>query len=1209
LKYFLQYKYPVLILCASLFLNYVQAQNAFTENKGQWDKQVLFRANIGGHAFFLTRDGNVVQMNNVEDMEEIAAYYHGHIHDSTVIKKISQRKSPPVLRAHAYSVKLMECNKDASVIKEKPMQGYENFFIGNDPSKWASECRSYQSVTYREIYSGIDLRYYMVGDHLKYDFIVKPGGRADRIKLHYEGADQLKLSNRVLIVQTSCGNMTEKEPLTYQFINERKEKIRCNYRLKGNTLSFDVGSYDRQNQLIIDPAMVFSSFSGSTTDNWGFTATPGPDGSMFGGGIAGSIGFPTTLGAFQVQGAGPDANNAPPSDVTIIKLSPNGRNRIYATYIGGNGFEQPHSLIADAAGNLVIAGRTNSGSSFPGTLLGTGGGYDIFVAKLNATGTALIGALKIGGSLNDGVNISPNRFGGPGTLLRNYGDDGRSEVILDDENNILLASCTQSNNFFVRNPFQLQYNGAQDGVLIKIDENASDVIWSSYLGGAGNDAAFVLTCANETSEIYVAGGTTSADFPGIGAGAIRSSYQGGLADGFVTRLKDNGGDATIIRSTYLGTDQTDLVYGVQLDKSGFPYVMGTTTGSWEIINAPYSIPNTRQFIAKLKPDLGGFVYSTTFGSQGAFEPNISPVAFLVDNCENVYVSGWGGRANLFANPPYPFGGTAGMPLTSDAFQSETDGSDFYFFVLKKNASDILYGGYFGQRGGRGGRDHVDGGTSRFDAQGVIYQAVCANCKGVASDQPLQEDYLTTGGVFGKDNLATNGAGCNLGMIKIRFDFTGVDVNLRTLNTKRLNFCIPATIQFEESLKLAKEYIWIWGDGSKNDTTSQNRITHTFLNEGYFNIKVIGIDQNTCNVRDTDSFTIRVTTDSVAIRYKAVRKPPCDSLIYEFTNLSDKLTSKPDFGARSFVWKWGDGSPDDTIPGFDPNPVIHKFPGAGTYKVRLVLVDTNFCNGGDSSTDIELKVATIIRAGFVVNNGCIPFSPAIRDTSFGAFTYKWITSDGQQSQLASPVFLFTNPGTYTIKQYIYNQTSCNLIDSTEREIQVFSPPSASFTYAPFPSKENTPTRFTSTTTPDVIGWEWNFGDEQSTLEKNPTHQYVGTGIYNVCQIVTDIRSCKDTLCQPVEALIATLQDVPSAFTPNGDGVNDIFMVRGFGVSKMSLRIFNRQGLLLFESKNQNIGWDGTYKGNPQPMDAYVWTLEIEYFTGEKLRRRGDVTLIR
>jgi gliding motility-associated-like protein len=75
------------------------------------------------------------------------------------------------------------------------------------------------------------------------------------------------------------------------------------------------------------------------------------------------------------------------------------------------------------------------------------------------------------------------------------------------------------------------------------------------------------------------------------------------------------------------------------------------------------------------------------------------------------------------------------------------------------------------------------------------------------------------------------------------------------------------------------------------------------------------------------------------------------------------------------------------------------------------------------------------------------------------------------------------------------------------------------------------------------------------------------------------------------------------------VNDIFMVRGFGVSKMSLRIFNRQGLLLFESKNQNIGWDGTYKGNPQPMDAYVWTLEIEYFTGEKLRRRGDVTLIR
>ena len=130
-----------------------------------------------------------------------------------------------------------------------------------------------------------------------------------------------------------------------------------------------------------------------------------------------------------------------------------------------------------------------------------------------------------------------------------------------------------------------------------------------------------------------------------------------------------------------------------------------------------------------------------------------------------------------------------------------------------------------------------------------------------------------------------------------------------------------------------------------------------------------------------------------------------------------------------------------------------------------------------------------------------------------------------------------------------------------------------------------------------------------LFRSPSHQYIATGFYNVCHIATDAKACKDTLCQSIEAIIATLQDVPTAFTPNGDGINDVFLVRGFGISKMTLRIFNRQGVMVFESRSPNVGWDGTYKGTLQPMDAYAWTLEIEYFTGEKLRRKGDVTLIR
>ena len=155
------------------------------------------------------------------------------------------------------------------------------------------------------------------------------------------------------------------------------------------------------------------------------------------------------------------------------------------------------------------------------------------------------------------------------------------------------------------------------------------------------------------------------------------------------------------------------------------------------------------------------MYSTVFGS-GSPKPNMSPVAFLVDRCENVYISGWGGWIDD-RNDPFDMAGVAGMPVTSDARKSITDNKDFYFFVLKKNASDILYGSFFGQDGGEG--EHVDGGTSRFDEQGVIYQAICANCFGRAN-------YPTTPGVIGPVN-GTGDKGCNLAALKIAFNFAGV----------------------------------------------------------------------------------------------------------------------------------------------------------------------------------------------------------------------------------------------------------------------------------------------------------------------------------------------------------------------------------------------------------------------------------------------------
>ncbi len=276
----------------------------------------------------------------------------------------------------------------------------------------------------------------------------------------------------------------------------------------------------------------------------------------------------------------------------------------------------------------------------------------------------------------------------------------------------------------------------------------------------------------------------------------------------------------------------DQVYGIETDKFGFIYVMGTTEGTWPVKNAAYSNQNAKQFISKLKPDLDSMVYSTVFGSSSSSAaqlPNISPTAFLVDRCENVYVSGWGGKSNT----GFGEGNTRGMPTTPDAIKPQTDasGSDFYFFVLKKDAASQLYGSFFGQEDPPLGvnnpvtfGDHVDGGTSRFDRNGVIYQAMCANCFRTVS-------FPGTFGVWSRTNQATAGGECNLGMLKIEMNFAGVQAGVRaSIDGVAYDTvgCVPLRVDFIDTLNKGKHYYWSFGDGSGDTTTSSQQFSYLYI---------------------------------------------------------------------------------------------------------------------------------------------------------------------------------------------------------------------------------------------------------------------------------------------------------------------------------------------------------------------------------------------
>ncbi len=1116
------------------------------------------------------------------------------------IKKLKTIKSARI----PYSVEFLNASTP-TIVPDKPIPTVNNYFIGNDKSKWASDCKIYQAVVYKDVYPGIDIHYYVDGgSNLKYDFVVHPGANVDNIAMKYSGANKISVNSKQLVVSTTLGKSKSLEPVTYQIIDNQRQEVDCRYVIKDSIVKFKIKNYSPNETLIIDPTEIFFSYSGSTADNWGFTATYGPDGSFYGGGIVFGQGFPVNNGAYTQNFNGG-------FDIGIIKLSPNGRNRIYATYIGGSGEEQPHSLIVDGQGNLVLAGRSNS-DNYPTTAVyGPRGGWDIVITKLNAAGNALIGSMKIGGTGADGVNIADeNGSRGLSSLKRNYGDDARSEVILDGANNIYVASCTQSSDFpTTAGAFQSASAGMQDAVVLKLNANCNTVLFSTLIGGSKNDAAYVLALGNNNN-IYVGGGTGSADLNGISrAGVVKPTYSApGVSnddcDGFVIELNNTG--TAVAKGTYIGTERADQIYGLDIDKFGFIYVMGTSEGNMKVINAAYFNPGAKQFISKLSPDLSQFVYSTVFGSTNASVPNISPTAFLVDRCENVYVSGWGGKSNNgFSN-----GNVIGMPIAgTGVIKSKPDasGSDFYFFVLEKNATSQLYGTFFGQEDPPLGvnnpltfGDHVDGGTSRFDRNGVIYQGMCANCFRTVAFPG------TPGAWSATDQAVGNNGQCNLGMLKIEMNFSGVRSSIRPSIDGVPNDsvgCIPLQVDFADTLKLGKLYYWDFGDGTGDTTTAPNA-SHLYPNIGTYRVRLISIDSATCNIADTSYKNIRAGDNKANLDFISQKLPPCTNLSYSFTNTS--TATRGGFDPNAFTWDFGDNTP--LVTQSNTPPVMHTFAGPGTYKVKLTITDTAFCNS-PADTIKTVRLSPQVKALFSTPaRGCVPYNAIFANNSLGGLNFLWDFGDGSTSTVEVPTHLYTTVGTYTVRLYAYDSTSCNKVDSTSFLITVSPIPTASFTYNPITPQENTATNFVNNSR-GATSYLWNFGDGDTSNLVNPQHLFNASKTFNVCLKATNDAGCSADTCINVTALVKPLVAVPSAFTPGRFGTNGIIRVEGFGIQEMQWSIYNRWGQKVYETNNRKGGWDGTFKGKLQPMDVYAYTLEVIFSDGTKARKTGDITLLR
>jgi len=857
----------------------------FIENKCQWPEEIQFTARIPGGNMQLLSGGFAYAFIDQQKLDEL--HEHGHYPDNETSIDASDLK----IQAHRVKVSFVGSNKSSVPLPINKLPEYYNYFVGSDPSTWSSKVAAYEGVFYADYYTGIDLKVYSQGRNIKYDFNLAVGADPTQIKFRYAGADQISMEQGDLVVTASKFVFYEKKPVAYQIINGEKIYVKCNYMLRDNEVSFQFPeSYDSCYPLVIDPLLIFSTYSGSTADNWGSTATPGEGGTLYSSGVTSHFlngFFPSTTGSFQ-----PGYGGA--YDVAVLKYDSAGKQLLYASYLGGSNNESAHSLVVNAQNELLILGTTSSvnfpttsgaidntynGGSPDSNVIPYTNGSDIFVAKVSKNGSQLLASTYLGGSGNDGMNP------GASPLVRNYGDQLRGDIITDATGNIYVSSVTQSANFPVNNSFGLNFRGGvSDAIVLKLNPALTQITWAALLGGSAADASHTIKL-DADNNLFVGGGSASTDF--ITTPGAYQINMAGVVDGWMAKVKNDGSE--LLAATLTGTNQFDQVYFLDLNSAGDVYVYGQTTGAIPITAGVYKNENSGQFLQKFTKDLTTLVFSTVFGS-GTPVPNISPTAFLVNDCNNIYMTGWGGELNGLLG--FWNSSTKGMPVTEDGFQKNTSGSDFYFIVLTDDATELLYATYLG---GNVSKTHVDGGTSRFDKGGIVYHAVCSGCQ-FPNGSP-SSDFPTTPGAWSRVNKSEN---CNNAAFK--FDLSSLKARIQTNSVKLdmpgLNrICMPDPIVFQNKSTGGRFYEWNFGDGGQVVRQDTTYIMHSYKAPGTYLVKLLALDAGTCVGKDSTFTTVVVTKpagfagpDQVMCFDTGARLIATGGLTYQWQNWDKTFTS-------------------------------------------------------------------------------------------------------------------------------------------------------------------------------------------------------------------------------------------------------------------------------------------------------------------------------
>src|SRR6266513_56732 len=561
------------------------------------------------------------------------------------------------------------------------LPGKANYFIDNNPARWRTHVPTYAKVQYREVYPGIDLVYYGNQRELEHDFVVAPGANPKKIVLDFEGAEKIEINAEGdLVLHTAAGIVRQRRPVIYQTIDGVRREIDGAYVLKGaKRVGFKLATYDRRLPLVIDPVLSYSTYLGSGGGAITGNCCRGND---HGTGIAvdadgnAYITGDTFSDDFPTTAGAFQTAGAPSFDVFVTKLNPSGSALIYSTYLGGSSADWGSGITLDSDGNAYVSGTTSS-TNFPTT---AGAFQPTFAGGLY---DAFVAKLDPAGS----ALVYATYLGGNIGNVEHPGREFGGDIAVDAEGNTYVTGFTSSSNFpTTAGAFRTTFAG---GFVSKLDPTGSAPVYSTYLGDTEDDAGNGIA-VDANGNAYVTGITYSGTFPTT-PGAFQSSF-GGSSDAFVTKLNATG--SALIYSTYLGGTGPDWGAGIARDSSGNVYVTGsagstnfpTTPGAFQSVfggggNAafPRGHRASDAFVAKFIDD------STAPNTIAASSPaanaagwNNSPVTVTLSATDN------GGGSGIKS---ISYSVNAGAPITVNgataSFTLSTDG----VYTVSFNATD------------------------------------------------------------------------------------------------------------------------------------------------------------------------------------------------------------------------------------------------------------------------------------------------------------------------------------------------------------------------------------------------------------------------------------------------------------------------------------------------------------------------------------------